>query len=293
MRKPMMKKCWLWSSLLVGLMAWTLTGCGAPVEVGGDSVELTGYVFYESSYDPITDRTEPVEGATVTVSDPAGLEEDQVATTDVGGVYSFKKVRGGVYNITISMEGFQDVVYEGTAIDTAIVVNVGGVYSLDDTALAEPELTATIHIQPADVTLVGFQQKEDGINLVEAQAWQMGPEISLETNYVADGWADVVAAGGTQWTRSMACVEIDGWGCYGLVDMGGSPIQATTVDGKNWKIVEIATFLFVNHPLNGLSELVPGDKIRISIFTSAITPIRQRRTEIDASLLVSFIKIGP
>ncbi len=82
-----------------------------------------------------------VPGVTVTISSPALVTGQMVATTDAGGVYRFPSLAPGTYSVKLDLTGFQSMLRPN------IVVSVGGTTPVD--------LTLTVAKMAETVTVSG------------------------------------------------------------------------------------------------------------------------------------------
>ena len=82
-----------------------------------------------------------VPGVTVTISSPALVTGQMVATTDAGGVYRFPSLAPGTYSVKLDLTGFQSMLRPN------IVVSVGGTTPVD--------LTLTVAKMAETVTVTG------------------------------------------------------------------------------------------------------------------------------------------
>ena len=75
-------------------------------------------------------------GVTVTAASPALTEQQRIAITDAEGRYNFVQLRPGVYSVTFSLPGFNQILREGIELTSGFTANVNaelGVGGIEET----------------------------------------------------------------------------------------------------------------------------------------------------------------
>ena len=107
--------------LLVGLLLLTQVASAQDSGIAGVVSDDTGGVL---------------PGVTVTAASPALTEQQRIAITDAEGRYTFAQLRPGIYSITFSLAGFNQVLREGIELTGGFTANVDaelGVGGIEET----------------------------------------------------------------------------------------------------------------------------------------------------------------
>ena len=284
--------------LLMGMLGFIVSSCGGDgfvADLESNTANFVGWVVYGEGNDAKTGDPDPVEGATVTLTEyPTGTVTDTVGT-DFDGYFILEAVKEGTYTISISLDGFEPI--EGTFVASYEKDLNKGTYELDSNnggplVLFEPDMS--VEVMPFKenngstyLKLAPNEEVFNGYEFVQAE-YQLdqtgGPgDITMTYNYPSDWWSNITPGSTQSITADLTVngVRLFKWDA---VSLSQSLLRATSTDGMTWKIASADMTSYQKQytgtcddsPAGLLScpRLSAGDTIQIWFSQTAITPIR-------------------